>query len=121
VDLLIETFLKMAKRAEKKVEAELVGTAQLVRGKTQVIRRVARAVVDDAEGRIQDVILPVAGLRWCPSLDGIQIRSKELRVALARTMERDRHWVILTHPPLKTSRLDPLTTYNLFEIIWHGP
>ncbi|MBK8793922.1 MAG: hypothetical protein IPN59_12480, partial [Holophaga sp.] len=54
----------MAKRAEKKVEAELVGTAQLVRGKTQVIRRVARAVVDDAEGRIQDVILPVAGLRW---------------------------------------------------------
>lgn len=68
VDLLIETFHKMAKNAEKKVEAELVGTAQLVRGKTQVIRRVARVVRDNTDARIRDAILPVAALRWWDSI-----------------------------------------------------
>ena len=89
VDLLIETFHKMAKRAEKKVEAELVGTAQLVRGKTQVIRRVARAVVDDAEGRIQDVILPVAGLRWWESvLEEAEWEGEGFRTNVRTTMHR---------------------------------
>lgn len=68
VDLLIETFHKMAKNAEKKVEAELAGTVQLVRGKTQVIRRVAKVVTGNTKGRIDEVILPVAALRWWESV-----------------------------------------------------
>jgi TnpA family transposase len=89
VDLLIETFHKMAKRAEKKVEAELVGTAQLVRGKTQVIRRVARAVVDGTDGRVQDVILPVAGLRWWESvLEEAEWEGEGFRTNVRNTMHR---------------------------------
>ena len=89
VDLLIETFHKMAKRAEKKVEAELVGTAQLVRGKAQVIRRVARAVVDGTDGLVQDVILPVAGLRWWESvLEEAEWEGEGFRTNVRTTMHR---------------------------------
>ena len=89
VDLLIETFHKMAKNAEKKVQNELAGTSQLVRGKNQVIRRVARAVVGDTDGCVRDVILPAAGLRWWESiLEEAEWEGEGFRTNIRTTMHR---------------------------------
>ena len=68
VDLLIETFHKMGKRAEKRVGEEQAGIVQLARGKNLVIRKVAKAVVGNQDGRVKEVILPVAALKWWESV-----------------------------------------------------
>ena len=64
VDLLIETFHKLSKRAEKRVEQEQVKLAQLAEAKHRILPKVARAVLDNTEGRVSEVIFPVACLKW---------------------------------------------------------
>ena len=60
VDLLVETTHSMGKRAEKKVETELIGRLQKVPGKLSVLLRVAEASVASPTGVISEVIYPVA-------------------------------------------------------------
>ena len=64
VDLLIETFHKLSKRAEKRVEQEQAKLAQLAEAKQSMLPKVARAILDNTEGSVSEVILPVASLEW---------------------------------------------------------
>ena len=64
VDLLIETFHKLSKKAEKRVEEEQAKFAQLAEARHRMLPKVARAVLGNTEGRVSEVILPVACLKW---------------------------------------------------------
>lgn len=61
VDLLIQITHKIARKAKKRVEKELVATgAFLVRGKTGILYRIAEAASEHPDGIVRDVIFPIA-------------------------------------------------------------
>lgn len=64
VDLFLATFHKMAKQAEKRVEEEQENTVQTVRGKVAMIPRLAEVILDNKQGRINEIIFPVASEQW---------------------------------------------------------
>ena len=68
IDLLIQVIHKIGTRAENKVEKELLDDLRRVRGKTNVLFKLAEAAVDEPEGVIQDVLYPVVGLETLKDL-----------------------------------------------------
>lgn len=50
IDLLIQVIHKIGTRAENKVEQELLNDLRRVRGKTNVLFKLAEAAVDEPEG-----------------------------------------------------------------------
>lgn len=68
VDLLIQAVHKIGSRAENRVEKELLEDLRRVRGKTNVLFKLAEAAVDQPEGVIKDVLYPVVGLQTLEDL-----------------------------------------------------
>jgi hypothetical protein len=65
IDGLIELFILIVHRftvkAERKLTKELLRDFQKVHGKTTLLFRIAEATLLNPEGRVKDVIFPVAG------------------------------------------------------------
>jgi hypothetical protein len=61
VELLIQTIYKIGFRAEKKIEKELLKDFKKVSGKTNILFRMAKLVLDQPDGTIKDVIFPEIG------------------------------------------------------------
>lgn len=59
-DLLIQIVHNIGMRAERKVEREFLRDLKRVTGKTTLLFQIAEAAVGDPEGRVKDVIYPVA-------------------------------------------------------------
>lgn len=59
VDLFIQVVHKIGTRAENKVEKQLLEDLRQVRGKTNVLFKLAEAAVGQPEGVIKDVLYPV--------------------------------------------------------------
>ncbi len=68
VDLLIQAVHKIGSRAENKVEKELLEDLRQVRGKANVLFKLAEAAVGQPEGVIKDVLYPVVGLQTLEDL-----------------------------------------------------
>ena len=68
IDLLIQVVHGMGARAERKVSKELLADIQKVRGKTNILYRIAEAALGTPEGRVRDVIFPVASERTIEEL-----------------------------------------------------
>lgn len=65
IDGLIELFIqivhRLSVRAERKLVKELLSDFQKVHGKTTLLFRIAEAALLNPEGRVKDVVYPVAG------------------------------------------------------------
>jgi TnpA family transposase len=61
VELLIQVTHRITVKAERRVVEELVQEAWQVRGKAGILFKVAEAAVGQPEGRVREVIFPVAG------------------------------------------------------------
>ena len=61
VDLLIETIHQIGARAERKVERELIEDLKRVTGKPTLLFDIAEASLAEPDGRVRDVVFPVAG------------------------------------------------------------
>lgn len=61
VDLLIETIHQIGTRAERKVERELIEDLKRVTGKPNLLFDIAEASLAEPDGRVRDVVFPVAG------------------------------------------------------------
>ena len=59
VDLIIQVIHKISVRAERKVIKELTTDLVKVHGKTNLLFRIAEAILEDPEGPVCDVIFPV--------------------------------------------------------------
>lgn len=68
IDLLILVIHKIGVRAENKVEQELLNDLRRVRGKTNVLFRLAEAAIDEPDGIVKDVLYPVVGLETLKDL-----------------------------------------------------
>ena len=68
IDLLMQIIHKIDSRAEKKVERQLLDDFQRVRGKTNVLFRLAQAAVDHPDDTIKDALYPVVGLQTLKDL-----------------------------------------------------
>jgi TnpA family transposase len=68
IDLLIQVIHKIGSRAENKVEQELLNDLRRVRGKTNVLFKLAEAAVDEPNGVIKEVLYPVVGLETLKDL-----------------------------------------------------
>jgi TnpA family transposase len=68
IDLLIQVIHKMGSRAENRVETELLKDLRQVRGKTDVLFKLAEAAVEQPEGVIKEVLYPVVGLQTLEDL-----------------------------------------------------
>ncbi|MGS0741780.1 Tn3 family transposase [Glaciimonas sp. GG7] len=68
VDLFIQAVHKIGTRAENKVEKQLFEDLRQVRGKTNVLFKLAEAAVGQPEGVIKDVLYPVVGLQTLEDL-----------------------------------------------------
>ena len=68
IDLLIQVIHKIGTRAENKVEDTLLEDLRRVRGKTQVLFRLAEAAVDQPDGVVKEVLYPVVGLETLQDL-----------------------------------------------------
>lgn len=68
IDLLIQVIHKIGTRAENKVEQELLNDLRRVRGKTNVLFKLAEAAVDEPDGVVKDVLYPVVGLETLKDL-----------------------------------------------------
>lgn len=61
VDLLIQIVHRINARAEQKVEREFIQDLKRVTGKTTLLFQIAEAAVQEPDGRVRDVIYPIAG------------------------------------------------------------
>lgn len=61
IDLLIQVVHGIGARAERKVTKELLADLKKVRGKTNILYRIAEAALGEPDGVVRDVIYPVAG------------------------------------------------------------
>ncbi len=61
VDLLLEVVHRMGTRSRRKVISRIAADIEKVHGKERLLVDIATAAVDYPEGRIEDVIFPVAG------------------------------------------------------------
>lgn len=61
LDLLLQVVHGIGVRAERKVSKELLADIRKVRGKTNILYRIAEAALGEPEGVVRDVIYPVAG------------------------------------------------------------
>ena len=68
IELLIQVIHKIGTRAENKVEKELLNDLRRVRGKTNVLFKLAEAAVDEPDGVVKDVLYPVVGLETLKDL-----------------------------------------------------
>lgn len=68
IDLLIQVIHKIGTRAENKVEQELLNDLRRVRGKTNVLFKLAEAAVDEPDGIVKNVLYPVVGLETLKDL-----------------------------------------------------
>ena len=68
IDLLMQIIHKIDSKAEKKVEQQLLADFQRVRGKTNVLFRLAEAAVDHPDAAIKDALYPVVGLQTLQDL-----------------------------------------------------
>jgi len=68
IDLLIQVVHKIGARAENKVEQELLNDLRCVRGKTNVLFKLAEAAVEKPDGVVKDVLYPVVGLETLKDL-----------------------------------------------------
>ena len=62
VDLLLEIVHRLQTRSRRKVIAAIARDIERVHGKESLLVDIAEAAVDDPEGRVIDVIYPVAGV-----------------------------------------------------------
>ena len=60
VDLLVDTVHKMAGRAERRVSAAILDDIDRIYGKERILARIAEAAIARPDGRIRDVIFPIA-------------------------------------------------------------
>ena len=60
VELLIQMIHGIGRRAEKRVVAEIIRDVRKVRGKTSLLFSIAEAALGNLDGRVRDVVLPVA-------------------------------------------------------------
>lgn len=68
VDLLVQIVHRMSVRADRKLVRELIGDYRKVHGKTALLFRIAEAALENPDGRVRDVIFPVAGVETLKSL-----------------------------------------------------
>lgn len=68
VDLLIQAVHKISNRAEKKVEKQLLDSLRQVRGKPNLLFKLAEAAVDQPDGVIKEVLYPLVGLQTLEDL-----------------------------------------------------
>jgi TnpA family transposase len=68
VDLLIQIVHRMSVRADRKLVRELIGDYRKVHGKTALLFRIAEAALENPDGRVRDVIFPVAGVETLKNL-----------------------------------------------------
>lgn len=68
IDLLMQIIHKIDTRAENKVEKELLSDFQRVRGKTNVLFRLAEAAVESPDQMVKDALYPVVGLQTLQDL-----------------------------------------------------
>lgn len=68
IDLLMQIIHKVDSKAEKKIEQQLLADFQRVRGKTNVLFRLAEAAVDHPDAAIKDALYPVVGLQTLQDL-----------------------------------------------------
>ena len=61
VDLLLSTVHRIASRAERRVEKELLEDLKRVNGKNSLLFQVAEASLSQPEGIVKDVVYPVVG------------------------------------------------------------
>ncbi|MFC4128259.1 hypothetical protein [Nocardia rhizosphaerae] len=61
VDLLIELVHKVNTRADRRVENELTEDLRRVRGKDNIVFRLAEAAVDHPDGIVREALYPVVG------------------------------------------------------------
>lgn len=59
IELLIQVIHKIGSRAESRVESEFLADFRKVRGKTQVLFRMAEAAIEHPEGQIKEVLYPI--------------------------------------------------------------
>lgn len=60
IDLMVQVVHKISARAEKRVVTELVKDIVKVKGKTNILFRIAEAVLEEPDGAVRDVVFPVA-------------------------------------------------------------
>lgn len=58
----------MSVRADRKLVRELIGDYRKVHGKTALLFRIAEAALENPDGRVRDVIFPVADIETLKSL-----------------------------------------------------
>lgn len=68
VDLLIQIVHKLSVGAERRLVKELVGGFRQVHGKNALLFRIAEAALQNPDGRVRDVIYPVASEKTLQSL-----------------------------------------------------
>lgn len=68
IDLLILVIHKIGTRAENKVEQELINDLRRVRGKANVLFKLAEAAIDELDGIVKNVLYPVVGLETLKDL-----------------------------------------------------
>lgn len=68
IDLLILVIHKIGVRAENKVEKELLNDLRRVRGKANVLFKLAEAAIDEPDDIVIDVLYPVVGLETLKDL-----------------------------------------------------
>lgn len=68
VDLLVQIVHRMSVRADRKLVRELIGDYRKVHGKTALLFRIAEAALENPDGRVRDVIFPVADIETLKSL-----------------------------------------------------
>ena len=61
VDLLLSTVHRIASRAERRVEKELLADSKRVDGKNNLLFKVAEASISQPEGVVKEVVYPVIG------------------------------------------------------------
>jgi N-acyl-D-aspartate/D-glutamate deacylase len=61
IELLIQIIHRISVRAERRAIKEIVDSIRKVRGKTNILFRIAEAALENPEGTIRNVIFPVAG------------------------------------------------------------
>ncbi len=95
VERLLQVVHKMGTKAERKVYKELLADLKRVTGKTNLLFRIAEAALDNPEGRIQDVIFPIANEEKLQALvQEYHSAGPAYRISIQRTMRRSysRHY-----------------------------
>jgi hypothetical protein len=60
IDLLVETIHKIGVRSKRKVVAGIAKDGEKVNGKERLLVDIVGVAIDDPDGRVRDVIFPVA-------------------------------------------------------------